>query len=800
MGGTSGGSRRGRLLSILGIVLSLGLLAFTVLWARCGLRGCPDVDELRGYIPEEASVILDREGEEIGKLFQVNRTIVQLDSLPEFVPDAFVAAEDRRFWDHGGIDWRRIPGAALANVKAGGVAEGFSTITMQLARNLFPDKLPAAQQTIWRKLGEMRVARSIERRYEKEEILQMYLNQVYFGSGAWGIEAAANEYFGTSAASLSLAQAALLAAVLPAPSRLNPRSNMEAAVERQQLVLDRMVAEGFIDQARADEAAEEEIDLARSTGGSDANAPYFVEAVRQELEDVFGTQLYTEGFRIHTTLDVDVQERAERELVRQLNAIEAGRYGSFRGDPYDGDADADGTILQGAVVVMNAETGGVLALVGGRDFELSKYNRALQAERQPGSAFKPFVYATAIARGYPPTTRIEDTPLRRTLSGGRVWEPRNYGDSYAGQVTMREALYQSRNVSTVRLAEQVGLEGILRTARVMGISGDLPEVPSVVLGAGEVTLIDMVSAYAAFATLGQRPEPFFVARIEDRNGRVVWSQEPRLHRVIEPSVAFVVTDILRDVVDRGTATAVRGAGFRAPAAGKTGTTNEAADAWFIGFTPSTVAGVWIGFDEPQTIVPRASGGTLAAPVWARVMIGVQDRGGSWTPPPGVEQRQVDELGNVVASNCPTFGGVREEWFLTGTAPMGDCRYPGGMGWDSMYAGWDSMPPLDEEQDGWLERMRRRLFGDDEQDRAGDRDERPRIRPGRPEDTIPLYRQPAPRPDTPARPAPDIQPDDDEPAPTPQPQPEQPEQPEPAPQPAEPDEEPLGERVGGATGG
>lgn len=780
---------------ILGIVLSSLLLIVAVLWSRCGIRGCPDVDELRGYMPDEASVILDREGEEVGKLFQVNRTIIPLDSLPEHVPQAFVAAEDRRFWDHGGVDWQRVPGAAFANVQSGGIAQGFSTITMQLARNLFPDKLPAAQQTLWRKLGEMRVARDIEKEYSKEEILEMYVNQVYFGGGAWGIEAASQEYFGKSATELDVGEAALLAAILPAPSRLNPRNDEEAARARQELVLRQMAEEGMISEDEAEAEIEEDLDLARGSDRVDALAPYFIESVRQELEQVFGRELYTEGFRIFTTLDIDVQRAAEQELERQLRAVENGAYGAFRHASY-GAAQADTSgeappYLQGAVIVMDAREGGILALVGGRDFTDSKYNRALQAQRQPGSAFKPFVYATAIERGYPPTMILEDRPIRMTLSGGRVWSPGNYGDSYAGQLTMRDALVQSKNVATVMLAQQVGVGSVLRTAHAMGIESDLPNVPAVVLGAGEVTLLEMVGAYAPFATLGDRPTPHFVERIEDRDGNVVWTRETRVQRVLDPAVAFIVTDMLRDVVDRGTATAVRSAGYRGIAAGKTGTTNDNSDVWFMGFTPDAVAGVWIGFDEPTPIVRGATGGSIAAPVWARVMGNLRGSTAEWTPPPGVERRQVDSYGNIVASNCPVIGQVREEWFMEGSAPLGRCQLPSAAMWDTMYGyPYDTLGAAGEDP-SWLQRLRQRLFGRDTLNPA---EERGRIRPGRPEDTIPMYEPGVPDPSRrPARP--ERQPGDPQGRPIPsqpQPVPSQPETPEP---PADDqdagDDEPIG---------
>ena len=779
---------------ILGIALSMLLLIFTVLWSRCGIRGCPDVDELKGYMPDEASVLLDREGEEVGKLFQVNRTVVPLDSMPEHVAQAFVSAEDRRFWDHNGVDWRRVPGAAFANVQSGGIAQGFSTITMQLARNLFPDVLPAAEQTMWRKLGEMRVARDIEKEYSKEEILEMYVNQVYFGGGAWGIEAASQEYFGKSATQLTVAEAALLAAILPAPSRLNPRNDADAAMERQELVLNAMAEEGHITADEAEEAAATDIELARGSTDLDMLAPYFIEAVRRELEEVFGRELYTEGFRIYTTLDIDVQRAAEQELERQLRNVENGAYGAFRHATYDSSereaAEGESPYLQGAVVVMDATDGGVLALVGGRDFNESKYNRALQAARQPGSAFKPFVYATAIERGYPPTMMLDDRPIRMTLSGGRIWSPANYGDSYAGQLTMREALVQSKNVATVQLSQQIGVSSVLRTAREMGISSDLPNVPAVVLGAGEVTLLEMVAAYSAFATLGDRAAPHFVERIEDRDGQVIWSRETRRQRVLDPAVAFIVTDMMRDVVDRGTATGVRAAGYRGVAAGKTGTTNDNSDAWFIGFTPQAVGGIWIGFDDPTPIVRGATGGAIAAPIWARVMRHLRG-GGEWSPPSGVERRQVDAYGNIVASNCPVVGQVREEWFIEGSAPLGRCQMPSeAMLWDSTYGGYQPYDTLGgvSPDDSWLQRLRRRLFGADSGTvQPGDRG---RIRPGRAEDTVPMYDPGVPDPSRRPgqRPVGTPEPTPTEPAPQPQPT-------EPVPP---PDDEPVGEPLPSGT--
>ncbi|HSK19419.1 MAG TPA: PBP1A family penicillin-binding protein [Longimicrobiales bacterium] len=705
-----------------GALVLLMLVVTAVLWHRCGVAGCPDVDMLRGYMPDQASVVVDREGAEIAKLFVTRRVVVPVDSMPEHLLNAFVAIEDRRFWDHGGVDWRRVIGALASNVKAGGIEEGSSTITMQLARNVFPEQLPANQRTITRKLGEARVAREIEDRYSKREIMELYLNQIYFGEGAYGIEAAAEEYFDKGASQLSLAESAILAALPRAPSRLNPRADKEAALEGRALVLRRMAEQGLITQEEFDEASEAELVLREGRVDAEEDAPYFVEAVRRQLEDALGTAIYTQGYTIHTTLDLDIQRAAEEELEQALRGIESGRYGGFPHSSYatvHADTTRDrreGTqYLQGALVVMEAQTGDILALIGGRDFDDSQFNRATQAKRQPGSAFKPFVYTAALSAGYPASHRLLDRPLRYVLDNNRVWEPRNYDGTFRGAVTMRQALTQSRNVPTVRLANEVGLSRVLGTAEQFGL-GRMPSNPSVVLGTAEVTPLELTAAYGAFATLGSRPDPRFVTQVTDANGSVVWSQQPSARRVIDPGVAFIATTMMQDVVNRGTGTGVRGAGFSGAAAGKTGTTQDAADVWFVGYTPQLVGTVWIGFDKRQRILRGATGGEIAAPIWGRIMRRVDAGGGGWTAPAGVEERTVDEMGSVVSAGCMPQGATYTEYFLSGTSASGNC-YP------DAYAYGDTFGYLDEAwrfdsagidtSDGWWERLRQRVLGDDD---------------------------------------------------------------------------------------
>jgi 1A family penicillin-binding protein len=745
--------------SALGAVAVVVLVVLLAAYQTCGFDGCPNVQQVAGFVPEEASVVLDRDGEEVDKLFRVNRVVVGLDSLPEHVPEAFVATEDQNFYDHSGVDFPRVIGAMVQNIRSGGIAEGFSTITMQVARNVFPERLPMHQRTLNRKIAEIRVARQIESRYSKQEILELYMNQIYFGSGAWGIEAAAQEYFGKPATALNLAEASLLAGLPQAPSRLNPRENMEGALERRATVLRRMESAGYIDAEQAASAGETEPELARSRMGAPTRAAYFVEHVRRLVEERLGDVVYTGGYRIHTTLDAGAQEAVEQALSQQLEAIEAGRYGGFPHRSYAsvvGDTarvinTARTPYLQGAALVMDVRSGDVLAMVGGRDFEDSRFNRATQAKRQPGSAFKPFVYAAALQAGHPPSTVLEDAPYR-LVQDGRVWEPRNYDGSYAGDITMRNALVRSQNIATVRLAERVGLDRVISTARSLGISSDIPRYPSVAIGAAEVSLQEMVTAYAALASLGERPEPRYVTHVTDRHGRVVWQVAPRTAFAVSPEVAFITIDLMRDVVDRGTGTPVRAAGFRQPAAGKTGTTNESADVWFVGATPRVAAGIWIGLDERQRIMPRATGGRLAAPVWGRMMARIATDGSSWSPPSGIERRQVDSFGNVLGANCPTYGDTREEYFLRGTVYAGEC--PGlGTPYDTLY-----QDTFGDERDGWWQRLRERVLRQDETEPLPDPDTLP--------DTIIMRPPPdSPRPGT-TPPDPGTTPPDPEPAPSP----------------------------------
>ena len=621
-------------LAVVGVV-TLAIVA--VLWTRCGLRGCPDIAHLGERSLNGVTVIKDRSGNELARIPPLTQVAISIDSLPGYVPVAFVAMEDKRFWKHHGIDWRRVGGAAYHNIRALAIEQGSSTITMQLARNVFPDRLPASRRTIVRKLEEARVAQMIERTYSKRRILEMYLNEIYFGRGAYGIEAATREYFGKPASQLTLEEAALLAGLPRAPSLLNPRSNLEEARKGRAIVLKRMAAQGRITPTEAKVADATPVRLRRNVSVPDASAPYFIQAVRQLLEDSVSEAADRYAYSVETTLDSKLQRIAEEELDRQVAAVESGAFGSFVHPAYGGAArdsvvsESGTAYLQGALVFLDPRTGDVRALIGGRDYHDSQFNRALNANRPMASTFKPFVFAAAIAAGYPPSLRLSDQPLRMNVDG-KMWSPENDRGIYHDRVTMCQALAASSNVATVRLANMVGLDRVIEQAKQAGLSGPLPRVPSVALGAVGATPLELTTAYATLATLGKRPVARLVTRVLDANGQVVWQQRPLLKAAIDPSVAFAVNEMLKDVIDSGTARPLRETGYRGIVAGKTGTSNDSADLWFVGYTPQIVGTIWIGFDQPRTIVADAESGAIAAPIWGRIMKRYRDPSPDWKAP------------------------------------------------------------------------------------------------------------------------------------------------------------------------
>lgn len=666
-------------------------------WSRACVNGaCPSIAVLSEYDPDQAAKVYAADGRLLADLGLQRRTVIPVGEMSPAILAAFVAIEDKRFYEHHGVDWARVPGAVWANVKAAfgqSTIQGFSSITMQLARNLWPEEINPAERRgiagIRRKLREIRVARDIERSYSKDKILELYLNQVDLGNRAFGVEAASQRYFGKSARDVNVAEAAMLAAVVNGPTVYNPRRNPGFALRRRNTVINLLRDQGKLSELSAEAWKAYPVRLS-SRSDYTGVADYFVEHVRQVAQSRFGMELYRAGYRIHTTLDLDIQQAAERAMEEQLKGIEEDRFGlgrfphrSYAEYLEQGGAGGGETspYLQGMVVTMDARTGAILAMVGGRDFEDSKFNRATQALRQAGSTFKPFVYSAALRAGIPFSRLYEDAPLSVEIPDQPPWEPQNFDGRFLGPMTVREALYRSQNIIAAKVGLELGEELVAGEAAGFGLTTRIPRVPSIYLGSAEVYPLEMVAAYSAFATQGTRVTPNPIDRVEDRNGNIVWQPRPQRTTVMEPAHAWIMLDGLRDVVRRGTANPAilqRGR-FTIPSGGKTGTTNDYYDVWYIGFTADIVTGVWIGFDQPKRIKNNAQGGLLAAPIWANMMREVYERRPAppaWRLPDGVVAAEIDQSTGYLASpTCPT--AVRTvEYFLPGTEPFLRCPLHG----------------------------------------------------------------------------------------------------------------------------
>ncbi|HEV8352633.1 MAG TPA: penicillin-binding protein 1A [bacterium] len=566
--------------------------------------------------PDEATRIYAANGEIVASLFRENREYVPLQQIPLSMRRAVLASEDTRFYQHVGIDLRAIGRAILSNLRAGRLSEGGSTITQQLARNRFltPDR------TFGRKLAEIVLAVEIERRLSKDEILERYLNEVYFGQGAYGIEMAARVYFGKGARDLTLDESALLTGLIRAPSLYSPYRNPDAAKAQQRIVLKRMANLGYITTADAHAAMAAPIALAheRNAGLTAVRAPYFVTYLLPYLIERYGADvLYRGGLRIYTTLDLRMQIAAERAV---RDGLDAARARGLR-------------VWQGALVAIDPRTGSIRAMIGGYDYERSQFNRAWQARRQAGSAFKPFVYTAAVEQGWRPSKILYDTPLRYGGVGGEPWVPRNYDRRYRGAVTLRYALEHSINVPAIKTIAEIGPERVVDVARRMGIASPLRPDLTLALGSSEVTPLEMASAFGTLAAVGVRAEPIALVRVIDRTGKVLEESRPIRHPALEPDVALQMTDLLKGVILRGTG---RGAAIGRPAAGKTGTSDDYRNAWFIGYTPQLSAAVWVGNDD-NSPMRTVVGGTLPAGIWASFMrVALEDQPpDDWEVPEGV---------------------------------------------------------------------------------------------------------------------------------------------------------------------
>jgi len=673
------------------ILLLAGAAAAALLYSEIN-AALPPLTQLQEYRPPTVTQVLADDGTVIGEFFLEKRYVVPIDRIPMRVREAFVAAEDDGFYRHSGVDPVSIVRAFYNNFVAGGPVQGGSTITQQVVKQL----LLTPKKSYERKLKEVILAMRMEQQLSKDEILSLYLNHIYLGSGAYGVAAAAREYFGKSVENLTLAEAALLAGLPQAPSRYSPIKHWRRAKARQRYVIRRMVDAGFIGADEGEEALRQPISLATRKGSYIA-APWYVEHVRRLLEERYGADaLYQMGLRVYTPVNVAMSEAAEAALRPALEKLDAGRGGSRRpvrtldrrevaaflqqqGKRLEGEQSPIGKAVQavvlssaggktqlgigtakgwlqsakgealptyragdvlrvvvatvepdgsyrfqydpapeveGAIVAIDPRTGHVKAMVGGYDFNRSQFNRAAQAARQPGSAFKPLIYAAALDRNFTPASIIVDEPISLPDSRG-VWQPKNFERKYYGPTTLREALTFSRNVVTVKLTMRIGLPYLINYLRRMGIRSPMPKNLSLSLGSSEVTPLELASAYTVLANQGMRHEPIFITRIVDGSGETIYEAPTQPREALPAATAYQVTSMLESVVERGTGK--RAAKLGRPVAGKTGTTNDYTDAWFVGYVPQLLTAVWVGLDEKVTIGKKQTGGKIAAPIWLDFM-------------------------------------------------------------------------------------------------------------------------------------------------------------------------------------
>ena len=658
--------------------LATGLLLLVPAYVGAQQSSTADTEAWTIVPMPQSSLVLARDGSIIGEIGKEIRTNLSIKSMPKYLPQAFVAVEDHRFYQHDGVDVVGIAGALKDNIF--GERRGASTITQQLVGNMHPDLIDRTDKSIGRKLAEQSAAREMERHYTKDQILEGYLNQISFGHGWFGVEAAAQHYFGKSAAKLSLPEAAALAAMPKGPALYDPLKYPDRVRQRRNTVLALMADQGYITPAQAERARA--APLATTTnGGYSAYSPWFVDVVRIQAQRA-GIPVTQGGYRIYTGLDPILQNAAAASLLEEAaNAESQPGWAHPKYAPGSRTTPAPTTdYLQGMVVAIDPASGDVRALVGGRDYRDSQFDRAVDGMRQPGSSFKPIVYAAAIADSLTANTIFVDSALSIPLPNGTVYRPENAEGEFSGPETLREALAKSLNVIAVELGMRLGMDSISNLAHRMGITSKIAPYPSSAIGASVVQPLDLVAAYTTFANLGTPMEPRFIYRIEDRNRKVVLSREIQaLAPALDPRVTYVVRDMMRDVVERGTAASIRRyLPASIPVAGKTGTTNDNSDAWFIGLTPDLVAGVWLGFDKPVSIAKGAAGGSLAAPVWGKMVakyyasqpqLVASHATEQWLPPLGVIMGDVDRTTGELATDQTPADRRYTEYFVEGTEPV-----------------------------------------------------------------------------------------------------------------------------------
>lgn len=621
-------------------------LAFIIFSALCvyGLviifDGLPSIDDLEEYTPPISSKIFDVNNNQIGEFTMEKREVIPLENIPRNMVNSIIAMEDTAFFNHPGISVKGTLRAVLTDIVKGKRAQGGSTITQQLAKTLYLTR----KKEIIRKLREYILALQIEHRFSKQEILQLYLNQIWFGEGAYGIKEAARTYFGKNVSELSLSDCALLTAQIAAPSRFNPFSYPERAKNRRNTVLMRMYEEGFITKEEYDGAKLDPLPEEKTHRPLTA-APYFVEYVRRQLEPRYGVDmLWKGGLKIYTTLDLNAQTKSEEIMEKHLAQLDENVAKSLKPSYFEKRNSSETPKLQGSFMVMDNKSGAIRVMIGGRDYRESKFNRAVQASRQPGSTFKPFVWMAAITNGMTATDIVDDTPMTYYYDGKdwrrfddssqfdlsiatqpfigdkefQIWVPNNVDKRSLGRLTLRRGLEQSRNIVAINLTEKVGPTTVVSVARRAGITSRMRSVLSIALGTPEVTLFEMVNAFGTFANAGIKVTPYGVARVEDQNGIILEEFAPQEREVFTPQQSYILINLMKGVVDRGTG--VRAKSLNRPIAGKTGTSQDHRDLWFIGSTPDITAGAWMGYDDYSTIENQDwTGGATVLPFWVETM-------------------------------------------------------------------------------------------------------------------------------------------------------------------------------------
>jgi len=657
------------------------VLAFLSIVAVAGIAGLvkhytseiPSLEDLRTISPTLSTRILDKDEKPFGEFFVERRNWCPLDSIPPVMRQAVLSIEDRKFYHHWGINLKRLGGAVLANMRSFRKSQGASTLTQQLARNVFLDQ----KKNYARKVKEAITAVMLERYYTKDQLLEFYLNQVYLGASAYGVQAASQVYFGKNVWELRTEEAALLAGLIQRPESYRPDKKIDAAKRRRNVVLKAMAEEKYITRDQYTEMASLPVKVVPFRRANTDGA-YFLEAVRQHIEKTRGEDaLYHAGLTVHTTVDRNIQVAADRAVAAQARKLQVrvnrrasgfakmgkmfsvsdsviglnmdeyfSRYLKKIGARTDADsvriADSIGyNTVQAAAIVIDNATGAVRALTGGRNFEESKFNRAMQSMRQAGSTFKPFVYGFAVEQGAIGSDVMLDDTVAIDDGAGRIWTPHNYDNKYEGPMTLRKALALSKNMPTIQVEMKYGAKGVVEFAHRFGIKSDLPAVYALALGSADVTLWDMTSAYTVFANLGNKKTPHMIDSVVSRQETTLERFRPKSVQVMDSSYAYLALDLLRDVVRRGTGSEIQSSGFKWPSGGKTGTTNDYTDAWYIGFTQQYTCGIWVGFDQKKKLGPGYTGAMIALPVWLEIMKVAQapQKVVEWPRPSGVQTIQ-----------------------------------------------------------------------------------------------------------------------------------------------------------------